>query len=155
MKLRTSANAAPGLFICVLAWFSWAHAADKKPAWIDTVPPVVRIDPGEAFQSKVFHAALSMNEQGTIWVKVIKPARSKGPDPSMETYRGPILVTEEGSTVLYYYAEDLVGNKSRVDSMKYVLDTRPPEISVSPPDRGRGAVEREQALQLFPAGQSG
>ncbi len=131
MRKPTFTTAAMFFSACVLTATVGPDAApDKKPVLIDTVAPVVRIDPRESFQSKVFHVALNANEQGAIWVKVVKPG---GREPAMETYRTPIMVSEEGTTVVYFYAEDLVGNKSRIDSMTYVLDTRPPDISISPP----------------------
>jgi hypothetical protein len=118
---------------CMAENFHVAAAPEKKPAWIDTIPPSVRIDPRETYQSKVFHAALNTNEQGTIWVRVVRPGQLKVPETAMEPYKNPITVSEEGTTVVYFYAEDLVGNKSPLDSIRYVLDTRPPELSLSPP----------------------
>jgi hypothetical protein len=134
MKNRSHRKAFTVLFACLLP----AHAvfgaeAEKKPMWIDTIPPVVRIDPRETFQAKVFHAVLSANEQASIWVKVVKPGQARGSEGSMEIYRNPITVSEDGLTMVYFWAEDLFGNKSRPDSMRYVLDTRPPTLSVSPP----------------------
>ncbi len=115
--------------------------SDAKPSWVDTLPPIVTIEPKQRYHSKIFHATLSANKRATIWVKTVYPGKSLVLQEKMDVYRDPITISEEGKTVVYFFAEDLLGNKSVADSMEYVLDTRPPEISISPaPGRFRSPV---------------
>jgi len=115
-------------------------AAKQDTTSIDTVPPVIQAEPKETYQTSVFHITFKSNEQATIWYRL-------GSSKQMVQYREPVTVTEEGTTRIYFYGEDLVGNKSRPDSMLYILDTRPPEIYVSPePGRYRSPV----AVHLTP-----
>lgn len=126
------------LLWCVACTQVFAAKRDTISTLVDTVPPVVRIQPKEVFQTSIFHITLQANEQATIWYRLVSPAGQGG---KMEQYREPLTVMEEGSTRVYFYGEDIVGNKSRPDSMTYVLDTRPPELSVSPdPGRYRSAI---------------
>ena len=121
------------LLWCVACTQAFAAKRETVSAWLDTVPPVIQIEPKEVFQTSIFHITFKANEQATIWYRLVSPAAQ---GRQMEQYREPITVTEEGTTRVYFYGEDIVGNKSRPDSMTYVLDRRPPEISVSP-DPGR------------------
>jgi hypothetical protein len=126
------------LFCCFACAQVFAAKRDTASALLDTVPPVVQIQPKEIFQTAVFQITFKANEQATIWYRLVSPA---GQGKQMEQFREPVTVMEEGATRVYYYGEDIVGNKSRPDSMTYVLDTRPPEISVSPePGRYHSAI---------------
>jgi hypothetical protein len=117
---------------------AFAAKRDTIPTWLDTIPPVIEVQPKETFQTSLFHITFKANEQATIWYRLVSPA---GQGSQMVQYREPLTVMEEGATRVYFYGEDIVGNKSRPDSMTYVLDTRPPEISVSPePGRYRSPV---------------
>jgi hypothetical protein len=126
------------LFCCVACTQVFAAKRDTAAALIDTVPPVVQILPKETFQTAVFQITFKANEQATIWYRLVSPAAH---GKQMEQYREPITVMEDGTIRVYFYGEDIVGNKSRPDSMMYVLDTKPPEISVSPePGRYHSAI---------------
>jgi hypothetical protein len=115
--------------------------SDAKPSWVDTIAPVVRAEPSLRFQPKVFHVTLKSNKEGAIWYKALRPGKQLNMSEKMDAYRDPITVDDEGTTIVYFFAEDLLGNKSPTDSMIYELDTRPPLLSVSPaPGRFRSAV---------------
>jgi Uncharacterized conserved protein len=115
--------------------------SDVKTGWIDTIPPVVTIQPRETYHAKLFLATLGSSEQGTIWFNVVSSGKGKPSDRKMEPYQNPITIMEEGKTTVYFYGEDLAGNKSRLDSMEYVLDTRPPKLAISPaPGRYRTKI---------------
>ncbi|MGB7568577.1 MAG: chitobiase/beta-hexosaminidase C-terminal domain-containing protein [Chitinivibrionales bacterium] len=114
---------------------------DLKQGWIDTIPPAVTIQPRETYHAKIFLATLSANKQSTLWFSVVSKGKGRPPDGKMETYQNPITIMEEGKTTVYFYGEDLAGNKSRLDSMEYVLDTRPPELTIVPaPGRYRTKI---------------
>lgn len=111
---------------------------DTIPSWLDTLAPVVRIQPGETYHPSVFHVTFKANKPSTFWYRAVPPS---GGGKEMQAYRDPVTVMEEGTTRVYFYGEDLTGNKSRLDSMTYVIDSRPPELTVSPqPGRFRSAV---------------
>jgi hypothetical protein len=125
--------------ICLIASLQvFAAKRDTIPTWLDTVPPVIQIQPQGTYQTSIFHISFKANEQATIYYRLVSLSAA---GRQMETYREPLTVMEEGPTQVFFYGEDIVGNKSRVDSMTYLLDSRPPEITVSPePGRYRSAV---------------
>jgi Sulfatase-modifying factor enzyme 1/Chitobiase/beta-hexosaminidase C-terminal domain len=130
------------VFLLIAACISCPLAkSDVKQGWIDTIPPVVTIQPRETYHARIFLANLSSNEPGDIWFSVAYNGKGRTPDGKMEPYRNPITVIEEGKTTVYFYGEDLAGNKSRLDSMEYVLDTHPPELAIAPgPGRYRTKI---------------
>jgi len=95
------------------------------PSWVDTVAPVVTASPVEKTQREVVHVSLTASEAATIWYGVNSPA-------SMQQYRRPVTIMQEGASVVYFYAEDNMGNKSKLDSVTYVLDTRAPSVQIRP-----------------------
>jgi len=114
-----------------------ATAALAKPdpgaGWIDTVPPVVSIQPADTFHAKLFHVTISASKQpSAIWYFTTRGTREKTAELKMERYQNPLTIMDEGKTDVYFYGEDLAGNKSKLDSMRYVLDMRPPEITLDP-----------------------
>jgi PKD repeat protein len=109
---------------------------DTIPTWLDTIAPVVQIQPREPFHKSIFHVTFAANKQATIWYRVVPPSNASKKEEAMEVYHEPFTVMEEGATRIYFQGEDLFGNKSRVDSMLYVFDTRQPVITVRP-DPGR------------------
>jgi hypothetical protein len=128
-------------FLLIIAYISSLLAkTDVKQGWIDTIPPVVTIQPQETYHARIFLANLSSSEQGTIWFSVVSNGKGK-PSDRKEIYQNPITIIEEGKTTVYFFGEDLAGNKSRLDSMEYVLDTHPPELVILPrPGRYRTRV---------------
>lgn len=115
---------------------------ETKGGWIDTIAPVISIQPSDTFHAKVFHATLSADKQQcALWYCIAGEHRVKAEDLKMERYQNPLTVMDEGRITVYFYGEDLAGNKSKLDSMRYVLDTHPPELLLDPkPGRYRSAV---------------
>ena len=105
---------------------------ERETVVVDTVPPVITVSPREQYHAKIFHVTLSSNKEGTIWFKVLRPGGRLVLREKMDAYRNPITVSEEGETRVYFFGEDLLGNKSRADSIIYILDTKAPGLSVSP-----------------------
>ncbi len=95
------------------------------PDWLDTLAPLVSLDPQRQFQTELFHITIKTNEPARVWYGF-------SPD-SLTEYLKPVTIAREGETRIYFYAEDDFGNKSKLDSAKYVLDSRPPVLTVSPP----------------------
>ena len=115
------------LFIMMLLYVSsWAQSTiESKPAWLDTIPPIVSVAPRDKLHNKVFSMSLISSERGTIWYGL----RSK---EQLKQYKKPLSFTRDGLYTVYFYAEDDFGNKSVIDSLQYILDTKPPEFSISP-----------------------
>lgn len=114
-------------------------AGDTIPTWLDTTAPVVQVQPRQTWHNSIFHVTFTTNKQASIWFSTVTP--SSPVKKEMELYREPFTVMEEGATRIYFQGEDLFGNKSRVDSVLYVFDTRQPVISVRPdPGRYRSAI---------------
>jgi hypothetical protein len=114
-------------------------AGDTIPTWLDTTAPVVQIQPKETWHNSIFHVTFKANKQATIWFSAVTPSSPKKKE--MEIYREPFTVMEEGATRIYFQGEDLFGNKSRVDSMLYVFDSRQPVITIRPePGRYRSRI---------------
>lgn len=121
--------------LCVVA--IGAHAAQTAPGWLDTIPPVVSAQPAERFHRSVFHVVLTANENARIKFGIDSPH-------ALQTYSRPVSITREGPTVIYFTAEDDFENRSKLDSLTYVLDTRPPVVTVEPrPGRYRRPVTVE------------
>ncbi len=103
-----------------------AFAKDAPiPTWIDTVPPLVSVAPHQKYHSSVMTVTLKSNKIASLYVAV----NSRN---DFALYRRPMSITKDGSYTVYYYGIDDFGNKSVVDSIRYVLDTRPPQISLQP-----------------------
>ena len=112
----------------VFAGNNGLSAGTAVPGWIDTVPPKVEVLPKTVYHSSVFMITLSANKRTTFYV-------GQNDRKRMQEYKTPISVTRDTTLTLYFYGEDDLGNKSRVDSMRYVLDRRPPRLAISP-ERG-------------------
>lgn len=98
---------------------------DTIPAWLDTLPPVVEALPAGRHHARPFSVSLRSNETGIIWVGVGSPT-------DMQPYRIPVTVAKAGATIVFFYGEDAVGNKSPIDSVTYILDLTPPKLRISP-----------------------
>lgn len=97
----------------------------KKPGWLDTIPPVVKTLPKKRYHSTPFYASLKANEDATVWHGINSPEK-------MEKYVKNINISQAGVTVIYFYAEDIYGNKSPIDTAAYILDFQPPGITIKP-----------------------
>ncbi len=98
---------------------------DTVPSWLDTIAPVVKADPSSRMHSSMFYIQLTTNERAQIWYGINTP-------DSMNVYTSPLYISKDGEYNLYYYAEDDFANKSKITSIQYVLDQRPPSLSITP-----------------------
>jgi hypothetical protein len=114
------------LLLFVMSLFETASCGDSIPTWLDTIPPKISVDPDQKKHSSIFFVTLKSNERSVIWFSI--NAKNK-----MKQYAGPISISRDGSHTLYYYGEDDFANKSKIDSVKFFLDQRPPKLSITPP----------------------
>jgi hypothetical protein len=108
-----------------LDWTSLKGRVGKVPEWLDTISPRVEILPDRVYHSSVFMITLSANKRAKFRVGINSKIR-------MLEYAAPISIVKDTAVTVYYYGEDDFGNKSALDSMQYVLDTRPPRLTVTP-----------------------
>jgi len=101
---------------------------DAVPLWLDTIAPVIKIEPQQKWHSSVFYITLTSNESATLWIS------QNGPD-EMKQYLRPVAITEDGTYSVYFYGEDEFGNRSKLDSAIFVLDSRAPSLSIDPQPR--------------------
>ncbi|MBN1575026.1 MAG: chitobiase/beta-hexosaminidase C-terminal domain-containing protein [Chitinispirillaceae bacterium] len=111
--------------LLLLAFAVCGNGKDTVPSWLDTIPPTVRIEPSQRRHRSLFHVTLSAGEPAQLWLSRQRPDR-------MQRYRQPVSITRDGTYRFYFYGEDDFGNRSQVDSIVYVLDARPPELTVAP-----------------------
>ncbi len=102
------------------------YGNEPVPSWLDTVPPQVHITPQERWHNSLFHVTLSANEPAQLWL-----ARERA--DRMQRYRQPVSIAKEGNYRFYFFAEDDFGNKTPLDSITYMFDTRPPVVTISTP----------------------
>ncbi|MBD3314689.1 MAG: hypothetical protein GF344_02780, partial [Chitinivibrionales bacterium] len=125
----------------------WAAAPDSVPTWLDTIPPSVEISPAQKYHRQLFQIELHADEPGAVWYALNDTSQ-------IEPYKNPITIVKKGRIVVYYYAEDYVGNRSVLDSMVYVVDSRAPILSIAP-ETGRYrkpvtvTVSANEAVRLF------
>lgn len=113
------------VLLFALSLFKTASGSDSIPTWLDTIPPVISVDPALKKHSSMFFVTLKSNERSTIWYSI--NAKNK-----MKQYTTPISITRDGSHILYYYGEDDFANKSKIDSVKFFLDQKPPKLFITP-----------------------
>jgi hypothetical protein len=100
-------------------------AIGAKPVWLDTIAPKVEILPAKTYHASLFMITLSADKQARFMVGINSRER-------MTEYLKPITIAQDTSIVVYYYGEDDFGNKSPLDSMRYVLDSRQPQLRFIP-----------------------
>jgi len=98
---------------------------DAAPKWLDTIPPRIETTPQKRYQATPFFITLEANEEATIWFGV-------NSSENMGEYTKSINVATAGITVIYFYGEDMYGNRSRTDTAAYILDFQPPQIRIKP-----------------------
>ena len=101
------------------------QASEPVPNWLDTVPPRITIQPDHMMHSSVFHVTFSANEHSRIFYSINSISQ-------MRIYNHPCTITQDGKYSIYYYGEDDYGNRSKIDSAIYILDTRPPSVAITP-----------------------
>jgi hypothetical protein len=102
------------------------HSANEKPSWLDTLPPKVSINPQEKICKNVLSVSIKSSETGTIWYGI-------GAIKFIKQYKKPFSITRDGTYKIYFYAEDDFGNASAMDSIEYLIDTKPPVLTITPP----------------------
>ncbi|MBN1982599.1 MAG: chitobiase/beta-hexosaminidase C-terminal domain-containing protein [Chitinivibrionales bacterium] len=100
--------------------------APRVEVSVDTLPPVVSCLPQQPYQRPPLWVTLQSSERGALWYGV-NTVRAMLP------YQNSFPVTGTGKTVVYFFGEDIVGNRSAIDSTVYILDFQPPKLSVKPP----------------------
>ncbi len=108
-----------------------ALKSDTLPKWIDTSLAVVSIQPKQSYHNSLFHITFVTGKQSTVWFRVVSPGQTKAKS-EMEVYRTPFTVMEEGMTKVYFQGENILGNKSKIDSMVYYFDTKQPTVAIKP-----------------------
>ena len=87
-----------------------SKTAAKAPTWLDTVPPRLELLPKEHYHNRLVLVTARSNKPATIWIS--RNARDR-----FEEYKNAVAVADGGRTVLYFYGEDLLGNKSAIESI--------------------------------------
>lgn len=104
----------------------YVHAKnDTIPTWLDTIPPEISIDPINRYHSSMFNFSFEANKRSIIWFAINSKEK-------FEQYTGPVPITNDGKYIIYFYGEDDFTNKSIVDSIRYVFDQKPPQLTISP-----------------------
>jgi hypothetical protein len=123
--------------VACLLFVPLSTTAKNIPGWLDTIPPRVEIMPKTVYHASVFMITLSANKRATFYVGINTRSR-------FQEYTTPISIARDTTMTMYFYGEDDLGNKSKIDSMRYVLDTRLPRLNVAPNPGfyGNGVVVR-------------
>lgn len=117
------------LFGLLLVCYTNITIASEKsiiPEWLDTVPPKIAISPVSQHHNSLFYISFSSNKRCKIWF-------STGTAYEMIQYSNPFVIDKDGIYKIYYYGEDDFGNKSEIDSITYVIDSKSPVLKVTPP----------------------
>jgi len=101
-------------------------AAVNSPSWLDTVAPRITIAPEVKWHKSIFHVQLTANESAELWL-------ARTDIRKMQKYKRPVSITRDGEYRIFYYGEDDFGNRSKTDSAIYILDTRAPQLTITPP----------------------
>lgn len=114
-----------GFILLAFAITGIALGKDEIPGWLDTIPPKLVVSPDSLYHNSVFHVSFSSNKRSAVWYSVETPYE-------MTEYVNPVTIAKEGTWKIYYYGVDDFGNRSALDSISYVLDSRAPVLSVVP-----------------------
>jgi PKD repeat protein len=95
------------------------------PRWLDTTAPRVEIFPAKTWHNSLFMITLSADKRARFWVGI----NDRG---NLAEYVRPIAIANDTAITVYFYGEDDYGNRSALDSMRYVLDRRPPQLRFIP-----------------------
>ena len=135
---RMKRNSGIVLLILLITAIHPVSGREAVPEWLDTVAPVITIAPQQKWHRSLFKITLTASEPSRIWIARNKPKK-------MQKYTTPVPVEQDGVWRFYFYGEDDFGNASPVDSFVYVLDTKPPEIIITPPS---GTYRKKSVLRL-------
>lgn len=97
----------------------------QMPQWLDTIAPIVKVSPDSKYHNTLFLVSISSNKRSNIWFSV-------GNAYNFKRYTKPFTIDRQGVCPVYFYGEDDFGNRSKMDSIVYTLDSRPPLMKVFP-----------------------
>jgi hypothetical protein len=100
-------------------------SVDTLPLMLDSIPPIVQIEPTAKYHNKPFSMTFKTNEKATIWY-------SSGKTQKVKQYEEPVFISRDGIYSYYYYAEDDLMNRSKQDSIEFILDQVPPRFIIKP-----------------------
>lgn len=92
---------------------------------VDTTPPAVGATPAGGIYNSTQSVVLAANEPAAIYYTM----DGSTPTTSATTYSQPIAIPAGAS--LKYFARDLAGNNSEIETENYVIDTAPPVLAIS------------------------
>ncbi len=127
-----------GVLLLICSPRAQADSSESAPSWLVTQPPSVTIKPQHKYHNTPFHVVLSSGRQARIWYSMTTA-------DSMRLYENPVSLTSRGKYRFYYYAEDLFGNRSALDSAIFVFDDIMPAITLNPPP---GRYRQRVSLQI-------
>lgn len=91
-------------------------------------PPVTSAAPRGGTFNKPVRVTLVTDEEASIYYTL----DGSTPTTGSFVYTGPVLISDNGITVLKFFAVDLLGNQEDVRVEQYIIDTTPPETSAIP-----------------------
>jgi uncharacterized lipoprotein NlpE involved in copper resistance len=91
-------------------------------------PPVSSAAPRGGTFNKPVRVTLVTDEEATVYYTL----DGSTPTTASFVYSGPVLISEEGVTVLKFFAIDLLGNQEDVKTEQYIIDVTPPVTDVIP-----------------------
>ncbi|MFH1762489.1 MAG: chitobiase/beta-hexosaminidase C-terminal domain-containing protein [bacterium] len=105
---------------------------------VDTFPPEVTVNIPGATYNEILQIKFELSEQGKVYYSIT------GEEPTLASpvFSGLLTIAKNGKTVLKYFAMDLVGNSSSIDSQIYYvqLNKAPLELAV---DMAPGSYNHE------------
>jgi hypothetical protein len=117
------------MFLFLLSlWVLHPLFAQPAGVTIDTIPPQVKINYPSGTYNKLITISFKTNESAAIFYTL----DDAPPTEKAFKYSGLLTLSKEGETILRFFAVDLVGNKSKEYKNVYFLDTRAPDLNISP-----------------------
>jgi len=117
------------LRILIILFAAAAAFSAPQSGLIDTIAPKLEIDPPPGLYNHTLTVNFKSNKSGSIFYYSLD--NTPASDKSLE-YSGLLTISNEGRVVLRAVAVDLVGNVSRELKHEYTIDTRPPDLDITP-----------------------
>lgn len=115
----------PFIALFTICQINSTAAQNSIPDWLDTISPHIEIQPKKQYHNSPFFISFTSDKRSTIWFSV-------GSSHQMTQYTKPYTIAKDGTYSIYYYGVDDFGNKSKLDSVLYIFDSRSPSITVLP-----------------------